>query len=430
MCHCNRLGKLTFIFILYFLAIKYVSSQTDSYTIGIQRNKSGTTSKWSKNKLNYDTCGGTFRDKQVIISSPRYPNSYSKNLNCEYVFYSPFVCTNEFHIQFLHFDLEPSLNCFKDKVFIGPNEVLCGQVVGIMKYKATNGTFRIKFISDNTIENKGFEMLVTRLPCTERDLKNDSKESSTRNVLSLSEQYIVPVTNNYKFHPVAKQNNIFSTNSPATVTVSNSNSESSYPGTSIVKPICLSQSRPNHNNFTPNLPGCCVNVYNQQKFYLISPGFGSEPQFYSDCLYFIERHHSNVCRLRIEFKYFLLGGGQQRQCTHSFLEIDGRRFCGCKTGSTYYTQWGQSPKSIRFVNVPGFGEIQGFLLEITQELCPNRSVDLLSAKYIDTFEQLPLNNHFIHKSDPRRCSQNYISWLNINTNKELLSKSICVRNSS
>lgn len=405
MPHSNFFGGRIFIFILFLLNIHYASSQIDSYTIGIQQNKSGTNSKWSKNKLNDDSCGGTFRDKQVVITSPRYPNYYSKNVNCEYVFYSPFVCTNEFHIQFLNFNLEPSLNCNKDKVLIGENKY-CGQVVGIMKYKATNGTLRINFISDNTIENKGFELLVTRLPCDSRD--DNIIESSIINTSPISEQPI-PIINKNRF----RQNSIFSTNSQAIPTAPNPNSESSIP----IVSNCL-KSTHNIPQLTTSLPNCCLNVYNQQKFYLISTGFPNGLQFYNDCLYFIERHHSNVCRLRIEFKYFFLGDIQQLHsaCIDSFLEIDGRQFCGCKTGSTYYTQLGQSPKSIRFSNVPRFGGIQGFVLEIVQELCPKRSFDSSSS------------NQLIHMNDPRRCSLNYISWLNTNTNQELLAKSMCIRN--
>lgn len=58
-------------------------------------------------------CGGTFKSVQTIIQSPDYPNEYQPNSYCEYVFKSPFVCKNEFHIQFLFFSLESSKNCVK-----------------------------------------------------------------------------------------------------------------------------------------------------------------------------------------------------------------------------------------------------------------------------------------------------------------------------
>ncbi|XP_055305745.1 cubilin [Sitodiplosis mosellana] len=429
--------KRTFDFILLLLvmvtAFDYVLSQSDSYTIGIHQIKSANfPRKWSRNELSSDFCGGIFRNKQVVIKSPRYPNKYPKNENCEYVFYSPFVCTNEFHIQFLDFQIESSLSCSKDKVLIGTDEVLCGQVIGIMKYKAINGTLRIKFISDETIENKGFELLVTRLPCSLNNSIDDGSfsESSTHSVINIpsSKPHLLPVT---QIFPVQRQNNNVV---PITSTLENvvANAEvESVPETTIVKPICSSQTQQHaawpSSSFYPSplalpvvspLPSCCTNVYNQQKFYLISPGFPNVP-FPNDCLFFIERIHPNICRLRIDFKYFLLGDWQQRQCTHSFVEIDGRRFCGCKSGTIYFTQWGPSPKPIRFANTLRFGGIQGFILEITQEACPYRSVAI---------QTLPVKSQLVHMNDPRRCSLNYISWLNHNTNQELLARSICIRN--
>lgn len=417
--------KRTFDFILLLLAVvDYVSSQSDSYTIGIHQHKRvNLPKKWSRNELNSDFCGGIFRDKQFVIKSPRYPNNYPKQSNCEYVFYSPFVCTNEFHIQFLDFQLEPSLSCGKDKVLIGSGEVLCGQVIGIMKYKATNGTLRIKFISDETIENKGFELLVTRLPCSTNgsNIDDNFSETTTDSVINIPSA--VPVT---KIDSVSEENNVISIDPSAP----NPDSES-VPETTVAKPICISQTRQNGiwppATFYPSppvlpvLPSCCVNIYNQQKFYLISPGFPNAP-FPSDCLFFVERSHPNICRLRIDFNYFLLEDWQQHQCTNSFVEIDGRRFCGCKTGTTYYTQWGPSPKSIRFANIPRYGGIQGFILEVTQEECPYRSIA------INAPNRLPLKSQLIYMNDPRRCSYNYISWLNHNTNQELLARSICIRN--
>lgn len=58
-------------------------------------------------------CGGIFKSVQTTIQSPDYPNEYRPNSYCEYVFKSPFVCKNEYHIQFLFFSLESSKDCAK-----------------------------------------------------------------------------------------------------------------------------------------------------------------------------------------------------------------------------------------------------------------------------------------------------------------------------
>lgn len=440
------LNKRTFAFIsLIFLlvcVIDCIFSQTeDSYTVGIYRHRNGNwqkKSKWSKNVVNSDLCGGIFREKQVLIRSPNYPNAYPKNRNCEYTFYSPFVCVNNFHIQFLDFQLEPSIGCSKDKMIILRDEVLCGQVIGIMKYKATNGTLKIQFISDQTIENKGFELLVTRLPC-ERDDKTIKSSKNLPTTISLT------VDSNW--HP--RQNNIEPIEKQMKSVASNHSLEN-HSETTYIKPVCIKKSQAQLNGIWPNtqwspgqwpnsfpstaispgfapalptLPSCCINIYDQQTFYLISPGFPHLSRFPTDCLFYVERLHLNVCRLRIEFKYFLLGEStHQNQCTHSYLEIDGQRFCGCRTGTTYRTQWGASPKSIRFTNLLQYPGIQGFVLEITQEPCPYRQQLVRSNQLIST------QNYLTHVNDPRRCSYNYFSWINFNTNQEILAKSICIRN--
>ena len=93
------LKKRTFAFIsvifIPLFVIDGISSEIqDSYTVGIYRNRNESgqkKSKWSKNYVNSDSCGGVFREKQVLIRSPNFPNPYKKYLNCEYIFYSPFV---------------------------------------------------------------------------------------------------------------------------------------------------------------------------------------------------------------------------------------------------------------------------------------------------------------------------------------------------
>lgn len=437
-------------FVLIFVVDCIFGQTEDSYTVGIYRNRNENSqkkSKWSKNAVNSDLCGGIFREKQVLIRSPNFPNAnYPKNLNCEYIFYSPFVCANEFHIQFLNFQLEPSVGCSKDKIKIGRDEVLCGQVIGIMKYKATNGSLKIQFITDQTSENKGFELLVTRLPCeTEQSAAADKTIKSSVNLPTT-----VSLTVDSNWTP--NQNRIEPIEMRTKNIVSNSSVENQS-DTTYIKPVCVEKGQAQLNGIWPNtqwpntqwpisfpgagfvpgppptLPSCCMNVYNQQTFYLISPGFPSSLRFPTDCLFYVERIHANVCRLRIEFKYFLLGESvQQNQCTHSYLEVDGHRFCGCKTGTVYRTQWGTSPKSIRFTNLVQYAGIQGFVLEITQEPCPYR-VSLTNQQLAHRSNQLlTTQNYLTHINDPRRCSYNYFSWINFNTNQGILAKSICIRN--
>lgn len=110
-------------------------------------------------------CGGIFKNNQHLIQSPGYPNNYGHNLECEYTLMAPFVCRNHFHVQFIDFDVEPSRNCSKDYVRVGEEDVLCGQVIGIKKYETEAGVLKIKLVTDGWMSGKGFQLLVTRLPC-------------------------------------------------------------------------------------------------------------------------------------------------------------------------------------------------------------------------------------------------------------------------
>lgn len=391
-------------------------------------NKSVKSLNSNHNDLTIDSCGGIYRDKQAIIQSPRYPNVYPKNVQCVYTFYSPFVCTSEFHIQFLDFQLESSLTCSKDRLSIGNDEKLCGQVIGIMKYKAMNGILRINFTTDATIETKGFKLLVTRLPCVtdDIDIENNLIENPST-FLPQIEPIVVRSTT--ETQPIIAKNN----NHPDTklFVIPKLYQTESVPMPTNLKPYCTSQT---HNNglwpnqipqsilSTSSLASCCLNVYNQKRFYIISAGFPTGTNYINDCLYFIERHNANVCRLRVEFKYFLLGDWQNQRCTNSFIEIDGKRFCGCKTGTVYFTQWGATLKTIRFANLLMGAGIQGFILDIVQEDCPYRTAQLPSSFRPQQF-QVSIN-------DPTRCSYDYVSWLQFNTDHDLLAKSVCIQNKS
>lgn len=392
-----------------------------------------------------EQCGGSFRDHQVLIKSPNYPNSYPSNLHCEYVFYSPFVCTSEFHIQFLDFQLEPSVACAKDRLTIGDEmhriETLCGQVIGIMKYKVLNGILRINFTSDKEIENDGFKLLVTRLPCMQNDTDSNNSIESPISPISSTERTVrvlplLPLTSTATSTPIKINIPI-----PLNQNIDDQSYAKSQPfefrsknnGLPIAaEPLpCTRQLNPNSfqsiiNVPSQRIPNCCRTVYNQQHFTLISPGFPAAANYLSDCAFYIERSHVNVCRLRVEFKYLNLGERRFYRCTNSFLEIDGQQFCGCDTGYVHYTQWGPQMKTIRFVNWPIYSDLQGFVLNVVQEECPRR----LQAPTIDNwrYASQPRQNFVSQRNDPRRCSYDYVGWLmRSHRNIVPLAQSACLR---
>lgn len=134
-------------------------------------------------------------------------------------------------------------------------------------------------------------------------------------------------------------------------------------------------------NYNPTNRQCCNNNYAAQRFLLTSPRFPS--LFYSsnsyECFYTIIPSSINICRIRFNLKYFNHGYNDE-YCTNGYIEIDGNRYCGCKTGLTIVTNINNLNPKIIGVNYSGYPrtKFNGFLIEVIQELCPNDNYPNLS----------------------------------------------------
>ncbi|XP_062534987.1 uncharacterized protein LOC134204175 [Armigeres subalbatus] len=474
-------------------------------------------------------CGGVFKRLQNEVLSPGYPDKYGEELRCEYTFKSPFVCSSQYHFQFLDFALEPSRNCYKDRLVIGDEEILCGTVLGSKIYNSTDGILKIKFVTDGWGSDRGFRLLVTRQPCEDQEATESSTSYNVYTTIQVAEEttdpplgevedqqtknktfkvssrqdippefnpsgngylppsgstappfypstnvcptFCNPYQNCYPYNPGTNYPTYpsYPSNVPGTITPVYpnypGNSYPTYPSypnnptpisptypnnypTSPVYPGTITPTYPNPtcqytpctsvNPVNPNYPGyptypnnpnngggtnsiggappgyqpsvqdpeielaenvsfskperqdipvppylpptqpgiaqCCRNVFNQRRFYLVSSNFPSYETYNRDCAYQIYRYSPNTCRLVISFKYFLLGD-DRLNCADAFLEIDGRRVCGCRSGMVYTTQWNNAPKFIRVRTTRNrFSNVQGFVLDISQESCPYRYV--------------------------------------------------------
>ena len=336
-------------------------------------------------------CGGIFRNLQNLIESPKYVSSRPIcNLRCEYQIVSPYICENDFHVQFLDFAIDSSPDCENDRVIINYSEILCGKIIGVKKFRTSGGVLNITFSSRlwDSKQEKGFRLLVTRLPCVEPSNQDQTEVGSLEpsaptadnnedRCFNVNSSYTVSNPSYGQGHPIYG------------VPVYNETmvrGRQDIPVLPLPSPVPPFQP-PFYPPTSPNpigpvnpilppqfLPRCCRNEYNQQRFLMISQGFPSSVVRNNDCIYAIQRSSPNVCRLRIIFKYFLLDDPQPVAfgCINNFIEIDGQRICGCKTNFVYETQWGYEPvKIIRIRTLPGsFTNVQGFVFEIIQEACP------------------------------------------------------------
>lgn len=79
---------------------------------------------------------------------------------------------------------------------------------------------------------------------------------------------------------------------------------------------------------------CCGRVHAGAQLFLTSPGFpsGLASGWSSDCVFPVARLLPQTCRLRLVLHHFLLLGAGLGTCDKHFLEVDGRRLCGCQSG--------------------------------------------------------------------------------------------------
>lgn len=344
----------------------------------------------SQNPQVITQCGGIFRNLQNLIESPKFisPRPIC-NLRCEYQIVSPYICENDFHVQFLDFSIDSSPNCENDRVIINYSEILCGKIIGVQKFRTSGGVLNITFSSRawDLKQGKGFRMLVTRLPCVEmaneQQTEVDSLEPSApaaddneSRCFHVNSSFAVSDPSNDQGRPIYGVYNGTIVKERQDIPV--------LPLPTPFPPVqppfyppTPSYPIPPINPILPPqfLPQCCRNNYNQQRFLLISQGFPSAVVRNNDCIFAIQRSSPNVCRLRFIFKYFLLDDPQSSGefgCINNFIEIDGQRICGCKTNFVYETQWGYEPtKLLRMRTLPGsFNNAQGFVFDIIQEACP------------------------------------------------------------
>nr|XP_023023644.1 zinc metalloproteinase nas-39-like [Leptinotarsa decemlineata] len=299
------------------------------FFLKLTNSESSSKTNVSKQKGILSECGGVFTEKQFFLQSPKYPQNYTPNLNCDYFLKGP-ECPTHYKIDFHHFHLENSVGCIKDRLEIEDQDALCGRKNTSKTYFAKNGSLHLKLKSDNDSSEKGFKMFITRSDCEEKSIQ--SEHTTTRKSIDTNETQLVPESTTF--------------------------------------PFVL------HNmpNLMPQQPECCSNIYNSKRFLLTSPDFPYSLNRKTKCSIQIRKANDNICRVRMNFLFFWLGTTLYNNCPYGSLEIDGKYICGCNKELKLTTTFGGSNlKTLVFtsegieLNFPS-----GFVLEITQDECPKK----------------------------------------------------------
>ncbi|XP_070174698.1 uncharacterized protein [Littorina saxatilis] len=108
-----------------------------------------------------DGCGGTYTLLTGTITSPNFPNNYTNNLNCSYVFTAP--VGYRVTINFIYFDLEITPLCQFDNVEIrdgdSESDGLIGRLCNISvphARRSFGNRVLLKFVTDATVTRSGF----------------------------------------------------------------------------------------------------------------------------------------------------------------------------------------------------------------------------------------------------------------------------------
>ncbi|XP_069687502.1 uncharacterized protein [Periplaneta americana] len=338
-------------------------------------------------------CSGVFSNRNFILQSPGYPRPYPNNVRCQYTIRalpSPFqqsLCTAEFYFE--KFSTETSQGCYKDRLEVGDQDVLCGFFSGIRVYQFI-GELRVTFVSDGSENEGGFRINVVLQECNGINLPPGTSLPPPLPPVQPPQPPILPPLPPQPpilppiqppilppIPPVLPQPPILPPIQPLPPQPPILPPILPFPPQPPVLPPPIGPYPPISPSPPSYLPFCCGKVYQERQFILTSPGFPfSTSNDNTDCVYQIHPYSSTVCRLRILFKLFWVGQEDSYTgCVGDFLEIDGRRYCGCRTGvmvlSVFEDQRSGKPKFVRYRRNTNSNQSGGFLLEISQENCEN-----------------------------------------------------------
>ncbi|GJQ67211.1 hypothetical protein Trydic_g8118 [Trypoxylus dichotomus] len=279
-------------------------------------------------------CGGVYTENEVTIESPTYINSLNRTVTCEFIFKDD-KCSTQYFFHFVNFYLDETSDCSASGLEVEGQGILCGYRNKTEVYYSQYGVLRVKFYSRQLPDEK-FKILVTKIPC-------DSNFANTRLKRSFDQtckSFEIPTVFQASQGPPYYYNNI-------------------------QWPLIKEQNTVRK--------ACCAARYDSKHFLLSSPNFRYGKNNAADCVYHIYRANNNICKIRFNFLYYWNGEQTVNGCDGGYIEIDGKRICGCNTGlkleAAFDRQYGNIPKVIRYKSNDHSERIGGFTIEVFQEEC-------------------------------------------------------------
>lgn len=305
-----------------------------------------------KVRVSPNRCDVSTSSAMTEISSPNYPNVYPTPITCLYTVHTHPREACQILIKFHDFVIPDSPDCLKGRLLID-GKAYCGNKTGWLVAVNAQEEFQFDFSAGSGQSSGSFRVSVNQIPCEKPLLVSNNASASQVG----------------HFPP-----------------------SSSFP------------------------PQCCGKVFNSPSFILTSPGFLElAPSSGFNCIYQIVPSSPTTCRLRFNFLHFWLGQEDVYYgCTGDFLEIDGRRICGCKDGLAIDSYFRDGRKELWF-STRGM-QSKGFIIEVHQEDCigprgrslpedvtisPDNEVEVFATNA--TVEKV--RSRFLVSSDDSRCYQ-------------------------
>ncbi|CAI5455008.1 unnamed protein product [Caenorhabditis angaria] len=111
----------------------------------------------------YAICGGPIYANEGVIQSPKYPESYPPNSDCQWTIQVDE--DSQVAIEIVYFHLEQHKECIYDRLILSESgkekdqssETLCG-IIETKTYVSKSNQLSLRFFSDNSVQKTGFEL--------------------------------------------------------------------------------------------------------------------------------------------------------------------------------------------------------------------------------------------------------------------------------
>lgn len=306
------------------------------------------------------TCDYIFSDKTFILRSENYSSGgvYPTNLDCSYFVQKNTSKVCYLELSFIRFDVEASAQCQFDYLEIN-NVRLCGSLARetTRTYIFEGNEKEVKFHSDGSTSRTGFIIKVDQLEC-EGDVIIRPKPLLD----------YVP-THSFKHDPPTSSYNASRDRNSLQSPYSTKGQES--PSIS----VSLGQS-------TPSSSLSCNQFFMGRLFEIRSPGFPRSYPSNSECIYYIKKQSSSVCRLEVIYEIFSMEESNKSVCKRDFLDFNGVRMCGSlPSGEVRHYFFPDNEFRVRFVsdgeNSP---KHHSFKLSVKQLDCDINSIGSTNVK--------------------------------------------------